>query len=168
MPKKRATVSLRKPSPAPDAPVVGGELESERTIPDTSLRDTLVPPSESRTVEAFVNGAATALEQAASEIPSAKLHELVGRGPAGYRELTVYLPEALARELSAHCLRRGLDLSRVVAAAIAEHLHGASSREGRVAALARLLVGDLAQWLRSAWARRRGAAPSGADADATA
>jgi hypothetical protein len=163
MPKKRAAVSLRKPSPAPEAPVVDAELESQRALPDT-----LIPPSDARTVEAFVNGAAAALEQAASEIPSAKLHELLGRGPAGYRELTVYLPEELARELSAHCLRQGLDLSRVIAAAIEQHLHGASSRERRIAALARLLVGDLAQWLRNVWAaRRRAAAPSTGTADAT-
>lgn len=181
MPKKRVGVSLRKPSPAPEA-----VPESAAVAVDTVARVSSPEPSaaasvarvadsapsreataglEATTIEAFVNGAAAAIEKAASEIPPAQLEDMLRRGPEGYRELTIYLPEALALKLSAHCLEHDVDLSRLVASAVERHLSGvavephrvgeAPSRERAIAIAARALLLDLADWVRTAWTTRR-------------
>lgn len=126
-------------------------------------------PLEPRTAEAFVNGAAAALERAASELPAAQLRALLQRGPDGYRELTLYLPEKLAQELALHCLEHDLDMNRLVASAVQFHLSGApvaapepQRRAGDVPAnaetltvAARALLGELAEWVRTVWVARR-------------
>jgi len=108
-------------------------------------------------IEAFVNGAAEALERAVGEVPQAELRELIERGPDSYRELTVYLPQQLARDLSLHCMQHDLDLNRLVAAALERHLGGATSTfdKQRVAAVARALVIELAKRARRLLAARR-------------
>lgn len=168
MPKKRVGVSLRKPSPTPEASVES-EFDVVTRVADAlgvdgarSADEALQAPASAVTassdavVEAFVNGAAAALESSASDGQSAKLQDLLQRGPEGYRELTVYLPEALARELSLYCLRHSLDMNRLVAAAVEQHLRGAgASNERRLRQTARLLLDELAAWARAAWAARR-------------
>ncbi|MEO8184930.1 MAG: hypothetical protein ABI895_39485 [Deltaproteobacteria bacterium] len=110
---------------------------------------------EAMTVEAFVSVAAEALEKAVGEVPPAKLLELLERGPAGYRELTVYLPQQLARDLSLHCMQRDLDLNRLVAAALERHLSGGTSFDKRrLAQAARVLLEHLSQRARVFWAAR--------------
>jgi hypothetical protein len=162
MPKKRVGVSLRKPSPAPDG------------VPEAA---------EPVVVEAFVNGAAAALERAAGELPAARLRELLQRGDDGYRELTLFLPEKLAQELSLHCLEHNLDMNRLVASAVRLHLQGApaptvpepqprldaeASNDGLLSLAARALLNELRDWVRTAWAtRRRGPARAGTAVAAT-
>jgi len=115
-----------------------------------------------KTIEAFVLGAAAALEQARNEAPVAQLQEVLRRGPEGYRELTVYLPEALAEALSVHCKENGLDLSQLLATVVEQHLNAARAAvnatlasENVLAVAARSLIGDLKGWVRSVLATRR-------------
>jgi hypothetical protein len=182
MPKKRVGVSLRKPSPAPEAVRESAEVAVEAVSSVSSQPEPSAAESASRaadgvflreataaleatTVEAFVNGAAAAITKAASEVPGAKLEDLLQRGPDGYRELTIYLPEKLALELTAHCLERNIDLSRLLASAVEQHLSSVAveqrraedvpSRERALAIAARALLLDLADWVRSSWTSRR-------------
>jgi hypothetical protein len=143
MPKKRVGVSLRKPSPAPESPseLVGVE-SSELPRPEH--------------INTFVSGAAAAIEKAAGALPPAELEE-VRRGPEGYRELTVYLPEALAERLKAFCLEQNLDLSRVIAAALDRYLSPRMAKRA-LGITARRLLMDLAGWVRAALAARSAAA----------
>lgn len=201
MPKKRVGVSLRKPSPAPEtvpesapAPAVSADAvasdaaidsapstvvmssdaaASERPSDIVALREAAPAPApaEARAIEAFVNGAGAAIDKVATAIPSARLTEVLQRGFEGYRELVLYLPEKLAQRLSLHCLEHNLDMSRLVATAIEQHLNGASSaapvearrsddapaNEGLLSLAARLLMGELAAWARGVWVRRRSA-----------
>jgi hypothetical protein len=176
MTKKRVGVSLRKPSPAPEAVPPSAEVavgvavsslssEAEPSAAESAFLREATTGLEATTIEAFVNGAAAAIEKAATEIPAAKLVDMLERGPEGYRELTLYLPEELARKLSAHCLERNIDLSRVVASAVERHLSGfaveqrragdALSSERALVIAARALLLDVAERVRSAWATRR-------------
>jgi hypothetical protein len=183
MPKKRVGVSLRKPSPAPDgvppsaqspiAPSVdaagahGSAAVALDLQPDTLRRESTPPlPPEPVVVEAFVNGAAAALESAASSLPAAKLQNLLRRGAEGYRELTLYLPEKLAQELSLHCLEHNLDMNRLVAQAVERLLErelparqrrtsDAPTNDGLLSVAARALLTELGEWVRQMWAQRR-------------
>lgn len=135
--------------------------------PEMMLREPA--PLEPHTAEAFVNGAAAALERAATELPPAQLQALLQRGLEGYRELTLYLPEKLAQELALHCLEHNLDMNRLVATAVQLHLSGAPAtatepqrRASDVPAhgetitiAARALLGELAEWVRMVWVERR-------------
>jgi hypothetical protein len=132
-------VSLRKSSPALDASAEPAGAESA------------VLPAEH--INSFVNGAALALEKAALELPPAKLEEIRRRGPAGYRELTIYLPEALAERLTAFCLAQNLDLSRVLAAALEQHMTPRIAKRA-LSITARRLLADLAAWVRAALGSR--------------
>jgi hypothetical protein len=156
MARKKATVSLRKPSPAPEA---GAELARTDSTQVAAITSSVSQPAatEVMSIEAFVNGAAEALERAVGEVPQAKLREMIERGAEGYRELTVYLPQQLARDLSLHCMQHDLDLNRLVAAALEQHLGGAPSKldRQRLAAVARALVLELAKRARRALAARR-------------
>jgi len=156
---------------------------SERPSDIVALRKSPAP-EETKAIEAFVNGAAEAFEKAATELPPARLAEVLRRGPEGYRELVLYLPEKLAQDLSLHCLEHNLDMSRLVAAAIEQHLASigvagsvsvtapvgvsahvenrraddvAPSNEGLLSLAARVLMSELAAWARAVWARRRAA-----------
>jgi hypothetical protein len=116
-------------------------------------------PIEPATIEDFVSGVAAALEQSASELRPSEVKELLRRGPAGYRELTVLLPEQLVLELERHCSKYNLDLSPLVATALDFHLHQAtakkSKRRERVAAVALALLGELQRRARGLWEARR-------------
>jgi hypothetical protein len=125
---------------------------------------------ETMSIETFVNGAAAALERAVGDVPQAKLVELLERGPAGYRELTVYLPEQLARDLSLHSMDRNLDMNRLVALALERVLDGAAGRldRARIAAIARALLTHLARRARGVLLARRGWKAGGVPAAAAA
>jgi hypothetical protein len=182
MPKKRVGVSLRQSSPPPDAAADAsetavsaevGEPESRELPSSSPVQRVATAAQELSNVDAFVNGAALALERAASEIPAAKLEELRRRGPEGFRELTIYLPEDLAQKLSVHCLQHNLDLSRLVVAALEQHLSASWTREpardarGSERALstaARALLVELAAWVRLAWTTGRRHWPARASA----
>ena len=160
MARKKATVSLRKPSPAPEAmPESGAKLTRADSTQVAAITSNAAPPAapEVMSIEAFVTGAAEAIERAVGEVPQAKLLDLIERGPDGYRELTVYLPQQLARDLSLHCLQRDLDMNRLVAAALERHLGGAPAKfdKQRLAAVARALVIELAKRARGLLATRR-------------
>ncbi|MET0414044.1 MAG: hypothetical protein ABW217_22230 [Polyangiaceae bacterium] len=170
MPKKRVGVSLRKSS-APETSTNTSDAASPQSdvrelAPQPSLVESavLIAPrnaEDAASVEAFVNGAALAIEQVASTIPTAKLEELRRRGPEGYRELTIYLPDALAERLSVHCLEHNVDLSRLIAAALEQYLRGESpaaasvKSERALRAVARELLADIAAWVVDAWNTRR-------------
>jgi hypothetical protein len=206
MPKKRVGVSLRKPQPAPETvpesaavPAVSADVVASDDAPDSApstvvmssdaaaserpsdivaLREAAPAPApaEVKAIEAFVNGATAAIDKVATAIPSARLAEVLQRGFEGYRELVLYLPDKLAERLSLHCLEHNLDMSRLVATAIEQHLNGASSEapvearraddapanEGLLSLAARLLIGELAAWARTVWVRRRAAPGSSA------
>ena len=150
---------------APEAPVENGvarAIEVDASAVESAVlraADVPLPPS---TVEAFVNGAAAALEKAVNEIPAQQLESVLKRGPEGYRELTIYLPEKLAQELTVHCLERNLDLNRLIATAVEQLLRlayaapepaRAAESSPRRTRRSRLL--SLAAWLRAVLAARR-------------
>lgn len=182
MPKKRVGVSLRQPSPAPEVVPESADVAVEAVFSVSSEAQPSASESvsgaaentflsqataglEATTIEAFVNGAAAAITKAASEVPGAKLEDLLQPGPDGYRALTIYLPEALARKLTVHCLERNIDLSRLLASAVEQHLSSVAveqsraddvpSKERALALAARALLIDLADWVRTSWATRR-------------
>lgn len=164
MAKKRVGVSLRKPSAperaaqsvqSPPEPSPVGNLEAVALQAD--LASEPPEPQGVANVDAFVHGAAVALQQAASEVPAEKLQQMLRRGPEGYRELTIYLPEALADALSVHCRENGLELSQLVASAVEYHLKAAktaldaalSRNDSVLSVAARSLIGDLRGWVRA-------------------
>lgn len=177
MPKKRVGVTLRKPSPAPegaaataaalsvepaststpDAPQSGGAQSADAA---GELHDVVMAPLPASTAEAFVNGAAAALEKAVSQLPMARLAALIERGREGYRELVLYLPEKLAQRLAVYCTEHNLDMSRLLTTAIEQHLDELSGVQQRRAEDAReprsprQLVLELAAWARAVWAAR--------------
>jgi hypothetical protein len=197
MPKKRVGVSLRKPSRAPDAAapsaeapiapsadsvaVYGAAAVALDLEPQPLPSETTAAPLEPVVVDAFVNGAAAALEKAASVLPAARLQNLLQRGPDGYRELILYLPEKLAQDLALHCLEHDLDMNRLVAKAVEQILTGtapaserlsesqwrqraedASAHESLLRVAARSLLAELGDWVRTIWAaRRRGSSRAG-------
>src|SRR5262245_60833055 len=126
MPKKRVAVSLRKPSPAPESAVNLVEAAPVAVTPpavatsaaatSAEIAPMLAAQPEVAIVEAFVNGAVEALDRAVNERPS-EVRELIQRGPDALRELTLFLPEQLARDLALHCSQYALDPSRLVARA---------------------------------------------------
>jgi hypothetical protein len=125
------------------------------------VSDPAASPVE-KTIEAFVLGAAAALEQAKNEAPAEKLEEILRRGPEGYRELTIYLPENLAEALLAHCKDNALDLSKLIGTVVEQHLNAAraavsaavASNDSVLAVAARSLIGDLRGWVRSVLSSR--------------
>jgi hypothetical protein len=151
------------PPPAVDeTPVSAVAVAMVSNPPEPVTPAPSAPPApaapEVMSIEAFVSGAAAALERAVGEVPEAKLLELLERGPEGYRELTVYLPEQLARDLSLHCMDRNLDMNRLVASALARHLDALPAKldKRRIAAIARALLVHLAQRARGLLLSRRG------------
>jgi hypothetical protein len=167
---------------APSTVVMSSDpVASQRPSDIVALREAAPAPAldETKAIEAFVNGAAGALERAATAIPSARLAEVLQRGFEGYRELVAYLPEKLAERLRLHCLEHNLDVSHLVATAVERHLDAAReptpaaarraddapANEGLLSLAARLLIGELAAWARGVWVRRRasnGSAPAAA------
>jgi hypothetical protein len=138
------------PSDAP-APLAAALLTS----------DPAASPVE-KTIEDFVLGAVAAVEQAKSEMPVEQLQDILRRGPEGYRELTIYLPEKLAEALLAHCKDNALDLSKLIGTVVEQHLNAAraavsaavASNDSVLAIAARSLIGDLRGWVRSVLSTR--------------
>jgi hypothetical protein len=125
------------------------------------VSDPAASPVE-KTIEAFVLGAVAAVEQAKSEIPAEQLQDILRRGPEGYRELTIYLPENLAEALLAHCKDNAIDLSKLIGTVVEQHLNAAraavsaavASNDSVLAIAARSLIGDLRGWVRSVLSSR--------------
>jgi hypothetical protein len=158
MPKKRVAVSLRKPSPAPEA---AADTNPLGVVARVGASDPLTAPAEAATIEAFVNGVAEALEQAVSEAASPQT--LVQRGPDGHRELTLYLPEKLAQDMSRHCEAHHLDMNQLIATLVERHLSGADAPlRARLSAAARALLVDVARRVQALLASRRKTWASGA------
>jgi len=151
MPKKRVAVSLRKPSPAPETAVDTNPLG---VVARVGASDPMTAPVEAATIEAFVSGVAEALEQAVSEAQSPQT--LVQRGPDGHRELTLYLPEKLAHDMSRHCEAHHLDMNQLIAMLVERHLSGAdASVRQRLSAAARALLVDVARRVQAILVSRR-------------
>ena len=162
MPKKRVAVSLRKPSPAREAAADTHPLGVVARVSDA-----MTAPAEAATIEAFVNGIAEALEQAVSEAPSPQT--LVQRGPEGQRELTLYLPEKLAQDISRHCEAHHLDMNQLIATLVERHLSGAdASMRARLSSAARALLVDVARRVQALVVSRRRAWASAASSPASA
>ena len=164
MPKKRVAVSLRKPSPAPEA---AADTNPLGVVARVGASDPMTAPVEAATIEAFVSGVAEALEQAVSEAASPQT--LAQRGPDGHRELTLYLPEKLAHDISMHCEVHHLDMNQLIATLVERHLSGAeASVRQRLSAAARALLVDVARRVQALVASRRKSWASGAPVTATA
>lgn len=172
MAKKKVAVSLRKPSQAREDEAPPADLTQVMAMSDAVPTDVVArsvaaqpdassvaaQPVQPATIEEFVSGVAAALEQSASQLRPSEVKELLRRTPAGYRELTLLLPEQLVVELELHCNKYNLDLSPLVATALEFHLHQAnakkSKRRERVAAAARALLSELTQRARGLWEAR--------------
>ena len=58
-----------------------------------------------------------------SDKPEARDHDaFVQGGRAGFRAMTLYLPDALVEKLTAHCLKTNQDMSALVAEVMEKHL----------------------------------------------
>lgn len=183
MAKKKVAVSLRKPSRAPELNPQPAAATAEKVTQVMAMSEAVsteaaqavaaqvaaapagpaqaaaAPPAQPATIEEFVSGVAAALEESASQLRPSEVKQLLRRAPAGYRELTVLLPERLVNDLELHCNKYNLDLSPLVATALEFHLHQANAkktrRRERVAAAARALLAELTQRARSLWEARR-------------
>jgi hypothetical protein len=90
---------------------------------------TLRKPQTPADVESFVgkeDAPAPAVVSATPENPIASAPE-VQHGVRAFREITLYLPTELVRELSLYCMDRNCDVNRVVAEAVTEHVTGRAS-----------------------------------------
>ena len=86
---------------------------------------TLRKPQASADVETFVasESPSPVPQPTAARSPQASFaDDTIMLGSASYRELTLYLPSALAQSLSRYCLGHNLDLNRVIAQAVRKHL----------------------------------------------
>jgi hypothetical protein len=85
---------------------------------------TLRKPQAPVDLDGFVAGEST---PASAPAPTAGPRPIetpaeVQHGARNYREMTLYLPTEVARELSFYCMDRNCDLNRVVADAVSKHL----------------------------------------------
>jgi hypothetical protein len=171
MPKRRVPVSLRKPGqpPAPESGASGESSSASEAVVNPGVVDPrVVNPSEVdpragdpvravphvATAEAFVNGVADPPERPVSGIPPVPSdgwlkHGSLGHGPEGYREITLYLPDQLVRELLQYCLEHNIEMSRMVTRAIQQYFQAGRVLEQGVSAAARLLLSELARWART-------------------
>jgi hypothetical protein len=157
----RAAATPEAPAESVVAQSIAQSVEVDTAAVESAVLRAAEVPLPPSTVEAFVNGAAAALEKAATETP-AQLEKVLSRGPEGYRELTIYLPEKLAQELTVHCLERNLDLNRLIATAVEQLLRlataaaePASAQEPSPRKSRRSRLLSLAAWVRSMLAARR-------------
>jgi hypothetical protein len=97
MSKKRVAVSLRKPQTRED---IDAFVEGQGAVPPSA--------PASAVLEKPIEAAA-----------------VVQHGAAEYREMTLYLPVEIARQLSLYCMDRDCDVSRVVADAVSKHVANA-------------------------------------------
>jgi hypothetical protein len=170
-------VALQADAASELAPAVVASIEMASSDAPSPLAAALLvgDPAASpveKTIEDFVLGAVAAVEQAKSEMPVQQLQEILRRGPDGYRELTIYLPENLAEALLAHCKDNAIDLSKLIGTVVEQHLNAAraavsaavASNDSVLAIAARSLIGDLKGWVRSVLSSRirgfRSAAPA--------
>ncbi len=110
MAKKQVAVTLRKP-PQGD---VDAFINAGATAPVASS-------DAQRTPNARAIGHALAAVPAVA-VTTPKLDEVVTSGDGrAFREMTVYLPNELARRLSMHCMESDRDVSRVMAEVLKEH-----------------------------------------------
>lgn len=90
---------------------------------------TLRKPHTSADIESFVSStpgdAPTPLT--AAPTPKASLAEAAFEHDArSYRELTLYLPNELARKLTLYCMEHDVDVNALVAAAVTRHMEQAA------------------------------------------
>jgi hypothetical protein len=77
--------------------------------------------------DSFVSGERAAAPLMAAPAQAVESGPIVQHGERAYRELTLYLPNEVARELSLYCMDRNCDLNRVVAEAVSKHVGGSES-----------------------------------------
>lgn len=83
---------------------------------------TLRKPQAPVDVDGFVAGESTPAPAPAPGPRPVETHAEVQHGARNFREMTLYLPTEVARELSFYCMDRNCDLNRVVADAVSKHL----------------------------------------------
>jgi hypothetical protein len=88
---------------------------------------TLRKPQTPAELESFVGGQADALPVSAAHETASDAAAVVQHGARQYRELTLYLPTEVVRELSLYCMDRNCDVSRVVAEAVRKYVAAAAS-----------------------------------------
>jgi hypothetical protein len=103
-----------------------------------SLRKPQAPADADRFVGGGVAPAPVRATQALPIEPAAELQH----GARAYRELTVYLPSEVARELSLYCMDRNCDVNRVVADAVSRQVALGAS-EASAAAPGKAWAGSL-------------------------
>jgi hypothetical protein len=128
-------------------------------MPKKPVAVTLRKPQTPADVESFVGASAAAPASAPPANPIEAAPE-VRHGARDYREMTVYLPTELVRELSLYCMDRNCDVNRVVADAVREHVTGAapkpiaSTPSSHWSAAVEMVVEQLRGRLSAIWALR--------------
>lgn len=87
-------------------------------MPKKPVAVSLRKPQPSANIEAFVAGQSTQAPGSAMTPARAAESAVVQHGPREYREMTLYLPTDVARQLSFYCMDRDCDLNGVVAEAV--------------------------------------------------
>ncbi len=114
MAKKQVAVTLRKPPQGDVEAFINGGVNAHVAPSDTQVA------ANARAV-----GPALAAVPAVA-ITAPKLDEVVTTGDGrAFREMTVYLPNDLARRLSLHCMESDRDVSRVMAEVLEGHFDAA-------------------------------------------
>jgi hypothetical protein len=83
---------------------------------------TLRKPQAPADADSFVGGRGAGAPVRATPAHPIDAAAEVQHGARAYRELTVYLPTDVARELSLYCMDRNCDVSRVVAEAVSKQV----------------------------------------------
>jgi hypothetical protein len=87
-------------------------------MPKKPVAVSLRKPQPSADIDAFVTGQNTPPLAGAPTPARAAQSPVVQHGPREYRELTLYLPSDIARQLSFYCMDRNCDVNGVVAEAV--------------------------------------------------
>ena len=85
-------------------------------MPKKPVAVSLRKPQPAAEVDAFVSGAAPVRAIQTAQRPDAEA--LVQHGSREFREMTLYLPSEIARQLSFYCMDRNCDVNGVVADAV--------------------------------------------------
>jgi hypothetical protein len=88
-------------------------------------------PQPAADVEAFVAGPATTAPGRALS-PMQGPEAVVRHGTRDYREMTLYLPTDVARQLSFYCMDKNCDVNGVVAEAVTKHVAPAEDEDGAI------------------------------------
>jgi hypothetical protein len=135
-------------------------------MPKKSVPVTLRKPQAPAEVEAFVEGPIVAVPVPAAPANPIQAAAELQHGTRNYREITLYLPTEVARDLSFYCMDKNRDINHVVAEAVSKHVatgapESASAPRSSWGGTFEILIEQSRLKLSTLWALRRWTARAG-------